>query len=345
MRGPSCFYEHEAPNAEEPHFNTSEHSSTDSDEERPERGPEDLTPTNSSRSRKFIGAKAQFRAGAEVAKVRVNEADFTTPVGMSSIMCTWYKPASIARLVYDIDELREDPGPAILDVDDYIKDTKLRIARRRVKTEIDFPDRKSPRHKLLALIKLSGLHLEIPADTIMNALPDDLRPIDIQMEGLSYNLTVDEVAEDVEKLLKSYGTLITTNVNASINPLVVKAVARFEKAEDARRARRMLDGERLERLDGGKLFVSPLVAINYTINGAVYQHIESSIDTLRHNLWKSGRIVLGAQWIVHDQVSVQMASDDAKAFAISKSSVQKLLQGDIAKWIWALRAGAIYELT
>ena len=246
---------------------------------------------------------------------------------MSTVSCTWYKPSRIAWLHYS------NTGKARA-IERFIASRDYRIKGRKIQVTLQVPEHGFGRQKpTITSVQLGNLDASTSQALIERHIPGHLTPTDVILGKPSYSATIDEAEECVKALLDRVGSLEGWESSSTTSATQVKAFARFETGEDARKAVNQLNGQKIPQLANSKLFVSPLISVKFNVPKAMYRAIRGDFDHLKSQAWDSGYVHLKSYPPVEATqklIGLRLYGEDAKAVAKAKSALEKILAGDVA---------------
>ena len=246
---------------------------------------------------------------------------------MSTVSCTWYKPSRIAWLHYD------NRGKARA-TERFIASRDYRIKGRKVQATLQVPEyRSGGQEPRITSVQLGNLDASTSQALIERHIPGHLTPTDVILGKPSYSTSMDEAEECVKGLLNRVGPLEGWESSSTTSATQVKAIARFETGEDARRAVNQLNGQKIPQLANSKLFVSPLISVKFNVPKAMYRVIRGDFDHLKSQAWDSGHVHVKSYPPLDPTqkiIGLRLYGEDAKAVAKVKSALEKILAGDVA---------------
>ncbi|MCJ1453322.1 hypothetical protein MMC28_003669 [Mycoblastus sanguinarius] len=298
-------------------------------------------------SRTLKGATVEFGPGAEVSSLELpadysavppglhvtqiqtsNDCEaYLTRLQMSSVICTWYKPSRIAWLHY------ERVGRALA-AERFISGREVQIWRRKIRATCQVPEPGSGRLKGGVIsVQLGNLDVATSKEAIERRMPNHLKPLNVVMGRESYSTTAKEAEDAVKGLLSEVGSLEAWEVNRTISATQVKATARFQAAEDARRAVSKVAGTKLPQLANSKIFLSALISVKFNILKEMYNGIQGEIENLKAQIWDASHVHVKAYPTIEPTqklIVVRLYGENAKSVAKAKSSFEKILAGSSA---------------
>ena len=244
----------------------------------------------------------------------------------NSIRCYWLRPSRKALLYFDtIYQAKE--------AEKILKDPEIRIHGRRIKARYEAP------HSHLGQPGVRIRYLDISAkyQTIINKLPENLRPSAIKLEDPSYWATFANVERAVMDLLGRYGPIEDWQVTEKCNSRESRAIVRFRYFNDAQAAARGLNGYRLPEIGHSRLRIRRNVSLRFRgIPGSVYNVLKEEVDKLREDLYQAGQVRMDVGYEINycqrEFVGVQLSGRQALLVAKAKRAVQNLLAGELAMW-------------
>ena len=246
---------------------------------------------------------------------------------MSTVSCTWYKPSRIAWLHYN------NTGKARA-IERFIASRDYRIEGRKIQATLQVPERGFGRQKpTITSVQLGNLDASTSQALIERHIPGHLTPTDVIVGKSSYSATIDEAEECVKALLDRVGSLEGWESSSTTSATQVKAFARFETGEDARKAVNQLNGQKIPQLANSKLFVSHLISVKFNVPKAMYRAIRGDFDHLKSQAWGSGHVHVKSYPPLDPTqklIGLRIYGEDAKAVAKAKSALEKILAGDVA---------------
>ena len=157
--------------------------------------------------------------------------------------------------------------------------------------------------------------------------------MDVIVGKPSYSTSTSEAEECVKALLNRVGPLEGWDLSSTASTTQVKAIARFETGEDARKAVNQLNGYKVPQLAHTRLFVSHLISVKFNVPRAMYRAIRGDFDQLKSQGWDSGHVHVKSYPPVDPTqkfIWLRLYGEDAKAVAKAKSALEKILAGDVA---------------
>ena len=262
-----------------------------------------------------------------IAQVEMKVESLANRLQMSTVSCTWYKPSRIAWLHYT------NTGKA-RGAERFISSRDYRIAGRKIEATLQVPEHRFGRHNpTITSVRLGNLDASTPQTMVERHIPGHLTPTEVIMGKPSYSTSTNEAEECVKALLDQIGPVEGWESSSTTSATQVKAIARFGKWEDARKAVYHLSGRKMPQLANTKLFVSPLISVKFNIPKAMYRAIRGDFDHLKSQAWAAGHVHIKAYPPVdHTQklIGLRLYGEDAKAVAKAKSALERILAGDVA---------------
>ena len=246
---------------------------------------------------------------------------------MNTVTCTWYKPSRTAWLHYN------KTGKARA-AEKFIMSRDFRIAGRKIQATLQIPEHHFGHDKpTITSVQLGNLDAATSQPLVERHIPGHLTPVNVIMGKLSYSTSLHEAEESVKTLLTQVGPLEAWELNCTKSATLVKAIARFQTGEDARKAVSQLNGQKLPRLANSKLFVSPLISVKFNVPKAMYKAVRGDIGHLQSQIWDAGHVHIKAYPPVDPAqklITLRLYGEDAKAVAKAKNSLERILGGDVA---------------
>ena len=246
---------------------------------------------------------------------------------MSTVSCTWYKPSRIAWLHYN------NTGKARA-IERFIASRDYRIKGRKIQATLQVPEHGFDRSKpTITSVQLGNLDASTSQALIERHIPGHLTPTDVIVGKPSYSTSISEAEECVKALLKRVGPLEGWESSSTASATQVKAIARFETGEDARKAVHQLNGQKISQLANSRLFVSHLISVKFNVPKAMYRAIREDFEQLKSQAWGSGHVYVKSYPPADPTqkfIGLRLSGEDAKAVAKAKSALEKLLAGDVA---------------
>ena len=246
---------------------------------------------------------------------------------MNTVSCTWYKPSRIAWLHY------ENIGKARA-AERFITSRDFRIAGRKIAATLQIPEQRFGHGKpTITSIQLGNLDASTSQPMIERHIPGHLTPVNVVVGQISYPASSHEAEESVKALVTGIGPLTAWEPNPTISATQVKAIARFESVEHARKAVNQLSGQKLPHLANSKLFVSPLISVKFNVPRAMYSAIRGDVDHLKSQIWDAGHVHIKAYPPIDPTqklITLRLYGENAKAVAKAKSAFERILAGDVA---------------
>ena len=262
-----------------------------------------------------------------VLQVGVVSESLANRLQMSTVSCTWYKPSRVAWLHYtNASKARA--------AERFIETRDFRIARRKIQATLQVPEHRSERHKpTITSVHLGNLDGLTPQTTVERHIPGHLKPMNVIMGKPSYSASLHQAEECVKALLDGVALLEAWEPNSTLSATQVKAIARFQAGEDARKAINQLNGQKVSQLANTKLFVSPLISVKFNVPKAMYRAVRGDVDHLKSQVWDAGYVHIKTYPPVDPTqklITLRLYGEDAKAVAKAKSALEKILAGDVA---------------
>lgn len=246
---------------------------------------------------------------------------------MSTVSCTWYKPSRVAYLHYNnIGKARAAEG--------FITNRDFKIAGRRIEATLQIPEHRFGHRKpTITSVRLGNLDASTSQPKIEQHIPGHLTPVNVIMGRISCPTSSLEAEESVKALLNSIGPLVAWEPNSTMNATQVKAIARFQSGEHARKAVSDLSGQKMPQFANSKLFVSPLISVKFNVPRAMYSAIRGDVEHLKYQMWDTGLVFIKAYPPLEPTqklIVLRLHGEDAKGVAKAKSAFEKVLAGDVA---------------
>lgn len=246
---------------------------------------------------------------------------------MNTVSCTWYKPSRVAWLHYNnIGKARATQK--------FIASRDFRIAGRKIQATLHVPEHRfGHRQPTITSVQLGNLDASTSQPMIERHIPGHLTPVNVIMGKTSYSTSLHEAEESVKALLNGVGSLEAWEPNSTTSSTQVKAIARFQTGEHARKAVNQLSGQKMPQLANSKFFVSPLISVKFNVPRAMYTAIRGDVDRLKSQIWDAGHVHIKAYPPVDPTqklIALRLYGEDAKAVAKAKSAFEKILAGDVA---------------
>lgn len=262
-----------------------------------------------------------------VLQVGIKSESSANRLQMNTVSCAWYKPSRIAWLHY------HNVGKARA-VAKFIASRDFRIAGRKIQATLQVPEHRfRDGEPTITSVQLGNLDASTSEPVIERHIPGHLTPVNVIVGKLSYSTSLHDAEECVKALLHGIGPLEAWDPNATTSSTQVKAIARFQTGELARKAVNQLSGQKMPQLANSKLFVSPLISVKFNVPKPMYTAIRRDVDRLKPQIWDAGHVHIKAYPPVDPTqklIAVRLYGEDAKAVAKAKSAFQKILAGDVA---------------
>ena len=246
---------------------------------------------------------------------------------MCTVSCTWYKPSRTAWLHYD------KPSKAKA-AEKFISRRDYRIAGRKIQATIQVPEHRfrdgTPTTVSVQLGNLDGFTEQLMVES---NIPNHLRPTKVVMGKPSYSASLRQAEECVKSRLEEIGPLETWELNFTASDTRVKAFARFQTAEDARKAVNNLNRQKMAQLANTKLLVSPSISVKFSVPKGMYIAIRKDVDQLRNQIWEAGYVHIKTYSPAdptQKNIVARLYGEDIKAVAQAKKAFEKILAGDVA---------------
>lgn len=259
-----------------------------------------------------------------ILRVGIKSESSANRLQMNTVSCTWYKPSGIAWLHY------ENIGKARA-TERFITSKDFRIAGRKIAAAVQH--RFGHGKPTNISVRLGNLDASTSQPIIERHIPGHLTPMDVVVGRISYATSSNEAEESVKALLTGIGPLMAWEPNFTISATQVKAIARFQSGEHARKAVNQLSGQKVPQLANSSLFVSPLISVKFNVLRAMYSAIRGDVDHLKSQIWDAGHVHIKAYPPMDPTqklITLQIYGDDAKAIAKAKSAFERILAGDMA---------------
>ena len=246
---------------------------------------------------------------------------------MSTVSCTWYKPSRVAWLHYN------NVGKARA-AERFITSRDFMIAGRQIEATLQIPEHHfGPRKPTITSVQLGNLDASTSQHKVEEHIPGHLTPVNVVMGQISYSTSSLEAEESVKALLNGIGPLEAWEPNSTMSAVQVKAIARFQSGEHARKAVNELSGQKMPQFANSKLFVSPLISVKFNVPRVMYSAIRGDVDRLKYQIWDAPRVNLKAYPPIEPTqklIALRLYGEDAKAVAKAKSALETILAGDVA---------------
>lgn len=276
-----------------------------------------------------MGAEGTCTPGIAVSilQVGMKSESSANRLQMNTVSCTWYKPSRTAWLHYN------NTGKAKA-AENFIAGRDFRIAGRKIQATLQIPERHFGHRKpTITSVQLGNLDASTSQPMIERHIPGHLTPVNVIMGKTSYSTSSDEAEESVKTLLNGIGPLAAWEPNSTMNARQIKAIARFQTEEHARRAVIQLSGQRMSQLANSRVFVSHLISVKFNVPKAMYSAVRGDVDHLKSQMWDAGHVHIRAYPSVEPTqklIALRLYGEDAKAVAKAKSAFEKILAGDVA---------------
>ena len=261
-----------------------------------------------------------------IVQVGIKSESSVNRLQMSTVSCTWYKASRIAWLHYN------NTGMARA-FERFIASRDYRIEGRKIQATLQLPKHYSGRQKsTITSVQLGNLDASTSQALIERHIPAHLTPTDLIVGEPSYSTSIDEAEECVKDLLDRVGPLEGWELSSTTSATQVKAIARFETGEDARRAVNQLNGQKIPQLANSKLFVSLQISVKFNVPKAMYRAIREDVDYLKSQAWDSEHVYIKSYPpadATQKFIRLRLFGEDAKAVAKAKSALEKILAGDV----------------
>lgn len=246
---------------------------------------------------------------------------------MSTVSCTWYKASRTAWLHYN------NTGKARA-AENFVAGRDFRIAGRKIQATLQIPEHHF-RHRETTIIsvQLGNLDASTSQPMIERHIPGHLTPVNVVMGKVSYSTSSHEAEDSVKALLNSVGPLAAWEPTSTMSATQVKAIARFQTAEHARKAVNQLSGQKMPQLANSRLFIHPLISVKFNVPKAMCSAIRGDVDHLKSQIWDAGHVHIKAYAPVDPTqklIALRLYGEDAKAVAKAKTAFEKILAGDVA---------------
>lgn len=276
-----------------------------------------------------IGVKGPLipNIAVSILKVGTKSEASANRLQMNTVSCTWYKPSRLAWLHYN------NIGKARA-AERFITSRDFRIAGRKIQATLQIPEHGfGHRRPTITSVQLGNLDTSTSQPTIERHIPGHLTPVNVIMGQGSYATSSHDAEESVKALLNGIGPLAAWEPNSTISATQVKAIARFQTEEDARKAVNQLSGQKMSQLANSRLFVSPLISVKFNVPRAMYSAIRGDVDHLKFQIWDAGHVHIKAYPPIDPMqklIALRLYGEDAKAVAKAKSAFERILAGDVA---------------
>lgn len=249
---------------------------------------------------------------------------------MSTVSCTWYKPSRVAWLHYN------NIGKARA-AERFITSRDFMIAGRKIAATLQIPEhRLGHRKPAITSVQLGNLDGSTSQPMVERHIPGHLTPVNVVMGQISYPTSSHEAEESVKALLNGIGPLEAWEPNSTMSATQVKAIARFQSGEHARKAVNELSGEKMPQFANSKLFVSPLISVKFNVPRAMYSAIREDVNRLKFQIWDAGHVghvhikAYPPMEPTQKLIVLRLSGEVAKAVAKAKSTFERILAGDVA---------------
>ena len=219
-----------------------------------------------------------------IVQVGIESESSVNRLQLSTVSCTWYKPSRIAWLHYN------NTGKARA-IERFIASRDYRIKGRKIQAILQASEHWSGRQQTtITSVQLGNLDASTSQALIERHIPEHLTSTDVIVGEPSYSTSMEEAEECVKALLNRVGPLKGWELSSTTSATQIKAIARFETGEDARKAVNELNGQKIPQLANSKVFVSPLVSVKFNVPKAMYRAIQGDYDHLISQAWASGHV-------------------------------------------------------
>lgn len=274
-----------------------------------------------------VGANSAADIAVTILQGGIRSESSANRLQMNTVSCTWYKPSRTAWLHYD------NTGKARA-AERFIASRDFRIAGRKVQAILQIPAHRFMHGKpTFTSVQLGNLDVCTSQPMVERHIPGHLTPVDVIMGKASYSTSSQEAEASVRALLDGVGPLEAWEPNSTASATQVKAIARFQTGEHARKAVNQLSGQKMHQLANSKLFVSPLISVKFNVPKAMYGAIRGEIDHLRSQSWDAGHVHIKSyppSDPTQKLIALRLYGEDAKAVAKAKGAFEKILAGDVA---------------
>ena len=246
---------------------------------------------------------------------------------LNTVSCTWYKPSRIAWLHFEnICKARA--------TERFITSRDFRIAGRKIAATLQIPEHRFGHEEpTITSVQLGNLDASTSQPMIERHIPGHLTPVNVIVGQISYPTPSHEAEESVKALLTGIGPLTAWEPNSTISATQVKAIARFQSGEHARKAVNQLSGQKMPQLSNSRLFISPLISVKFNVPKAMYSAIRGDVERLKSQIWDAGHVHIKAYPPIDPTqklITLRLHGEDAKAVAKAKSAFERILAGDMA---------------
>lgn len=181
-------------------------------------------------------------------------------------------------------------------------------------------------------VQIGNLSVSTKSPDIRHFLRGKLLPEEIVMGKLSYSLNTTAAENSVRNALEGKGKLDSWEPNGSISSTKVKAVARYQNANDARDAVRTLHQSKIPALGNSRIFVNLIQSVKFLILTQVLSALGEDLADLKRHAWSTSHVQIKTYPPEMGKAStvLRIYGEDAQSVAKTKSSLERLLEGVVA---------------
>jgi hypothetical protein len=240
----------------------------------------------------------------------------TNRLQLASVACTWYNPSKVAYIKYATVSESNDVLAKMSRSSQLLNGRKLDFTRQKLQ---------------LHTLRVGNLAVGTSRSALERLLPTWPSPQRISWGVISHVMSPKDMEARVKESLRKHGTLIDWVVSSQAGGSRTKAIVKFTDPESARLAVKELNETSIDPASNDKLRVAPIVSIKISISHRILEAIESQLDALAENSWKSDFVSIKRyENLGKRYTQVRIFGESKDAVARVKSSAEKLLAGHIA---------------
>ncbi|QSZ28709.1 hypothetical protein DSL72_003209 [Monilinia vaccinii-corymbosi] len=247
--------------------------------------------------------------------------DISRGVDCRKILCSWYRPARLAFLKYDNEDV------AIIACNTF-NNGRCRVAGKVprcdqpiVSDRLYYKD-----YKFICLLR--NVPLSAKKKDIAGAIDETHRPDNLTLGRKTYEASEDETRDYVKTLYSAIGPLKFWDPVRDQKSNKIKVRVRFEHDSDAREAIAQLNGKSLDILGKGKLMAQQMISAKFKVTTTVYSMVEQLIFVRAYQSTDATRRF----------TSLKVEGDYGDDFTNAKKDLERLLGGIVAmaggKAVW-----------
>lgn len=254
-------------------------------------------------------------------------------IDCKKVHLSWHKPTRTAWLNFSSEDDADEVQEGFTDGGYEVQDKTVKATG---------PTYSETEYNASWTVRLAELPHDVTVEDILEVIPSELTPRSVGIGAPTYTESPQAASEKVKKMLQAIGPLDSWECGTFGERKRIKASARFQNEEDARRAATSLDRTLLPFSKSARLTEQLVQTARLKVSDRVCTAAREEIEAERP-AWKSKHVVFVAYPPVRGNRVLKLEGENNKNVADANGRLEGQLAGEIAlhdgKPIWATSFG------